>query len=251
VAARLRDINADGNLDAIVLGAEKAGIELYLGDGTGKWTLGTQLMEGNIGRDLSLGDINEDGKLDIVASLARHGIMVFLRDETGGWAGSPTGFYSATGAFRSVALGDMNQDGHLDIALNGGSLGLQTPNGPDVYLGDGRGNWTPASDGLKVLKFATQGIALGDLNHDGHLDIVVGGNTTGKIGNKAHGLFLFTGDGRGNWTLQTNSGLPSEGFMWSYGIALGDLNRDGLLDIVVAHGATEGEGGYLTIWLHL
>ena len=132
----------------------------------------------------------------------------------------------------------------------GGSWGCRTPNGPDVYLGDGRGGWTPASNGLKAFKFATQGIALGDLNNDGHLDMVVGGNATGKIGDKAYGLFLFTGDGRGNWALQADSGLPSEGLMLSYGIALGDLNRDGFLDIVVTHGTTESEGGYLMVWLH-
>jgi hypothetical protein len=44
--------------------------------------------------------------------------------------------------------------------------------------------------------------------------------------------------------------LPAEGLMWPYGIALGDLNHDGLPDMVVAHGATEGKGGYLTVWLH-
>ena len=113
VAARLSDVNADGNPDAIVLGAERAGIEIYLGDGTGKWALGTRLMERNIGRDFALGDVNADGKLDIVSSFARHGIVVFLRDETGGWVGNPTGFYSASREFRSVALADVNQDGHL------------------------------------------------------------------------------------------------------------------------------------------
>jgi FG-GAP-like repeat len=249
-AARLCDVNGDGSLDAIVLGWKKAGIEIYLGDRSGMWSLATRLMEGNIGRDLAIGDVNADGKLDIVASLANHGVVVFLQDGSGGWSGGPTGFRSVSREFRSLALGDINQDGHLDIALNGGFLGLHTPNGPDVYLGDSKGGWTAASNGLKVLRSIAAGIALGDLDNDGRLDLVVGGNTTKAIGNKAYGLFLFTADGQGNWTLRSESGLPAEGLMWPYGIALGDLNHDGLPDMVVAHGATEGKGGYLTVWLH-
>jgi FG-GAP-like repeat len=248
-AARLGDVNGDGYLDAVVLGSGKTGIEIYLGEGTGKWTLATRLMQGSIGRDVALGDVNGDGKLDIVASLANHGVVVYLQDGTESWSGGPTGFYAANREFRSVALGDINKDGHVDIALNGGFVGLQTPNGPDVYMGDGQGGWTPGSNGLKVLKFPSSGVALGDVDNDGCLDLVAGGNTTGKLGDKAYGLFLFTGDCQGNWTRCSESGLPVEGLMLPYGIALGDLNHDGRLDIVVTHGATQGQGGYLTIWL--
>ena len=43
VAARLLDVNGDGHLDAIVLGLQRAGLEIYLGDGTGQWTLGNAI----------------------------------------------------------------------------------------------------------------------------------------------------------------------------------------------------------------
>ena len=249
VAARLADVNGDGHLDAIVLGTEEVGLEIYQGDGTGQWTLMAQLMPGSIGKDLAIGDINGDGKPDIVA-VFNLGVVVFLQDESGGWARSPPDSYAIPGRFRSVALGDVNHDGHLDIALNGDFVGPNTPHGPDVYLGDGKGGWTPASKGLKVFQPSSQGIAIGDVDNDGCLDLVVGGNTTGAIGDKAYGLFLFTGDCRGNWTLQPNSGLPSEGLPYPYGIALGDVNHDGLLDIVSVHGFTQDEGGHLAVWLH-
>jgi hypothetical protein len=245
VAAKLADVNGDGHLDAIVLGYDKAGLEVYLGDGTGQWTRVAQLMPGNIGRDLAVADINGDGKLDIVA-VFEHGVAVFLQDGTGGWSQSPPNAYALRGQFWNVAVGDVNQDGHLDLALNGQFLGRSLPHGPDVYLGDGTGGWTPASNGLKVFQLHSHGIALGDVDDDGCLDLVVGGNATGRIDATAYGLFLFTGDCRGNWTLQPDSGLPSEGLTFPRGIALGDLNHDGLLDIVVAHAA---EGGYLSVWL--
>jgi hypothetical protein len=246
VAAKLADVNGDGHLDAIVLGYDKAGLEVYLGDGTGQWTRVAQLMPGKIGRDLAVADLNGDGKLDIVA-VFEHGVVVFLQDGTGGWSQSPPGAYAIRGEFWNVAVGDVNQDGHPDLALNGQFLGRSFPHGPDVYLGDGTGGWTPASNGLKVFQLHSHGIALGDVDHDGCLDLVVGGNATGRIGDNAYGLFLFTGDCRGTWTLQPHSGLPSEGLTLSRGIALADLNHDGFLDIVVAHA---GEGGYLSVWLH-
>ena len=77
---------------------------------------------------------------------------------------------------------------------------------------------------------------------------MTGGNVTGAIGDTAYGLFLFTGDGQGHWTFQPDSGLPREGLALPYGIALGDLNHDGRLDIVVVHGGTD-LGGYVTVWL--
>ena len=246
VAARLADVNGDGHLDAIVLGYSEAGLEVYLGDGTGQWTLVAQLIQGNIGRDLAVVDMNGDGKLDIVA-VFEHGVVVFLQDGTGSWSQSPPDAYAIPGEFWSVAVGDVNQDGHLDLALNGQFLEPSLPHGPDVYLGDGTGGWTPASNGLKVFQLHSRGIALGDVDHDGCLDLVVGANITARPSDTAYGLFLFTGDCRGNWTLQPDSGLPSAGLMPSQGIALGDLNHDGFLDIVVAHAA---EGGYLSVWLH-
>jgi hypothetical protein len=250
-ASQLADLDGDGNPDAIVLGWQERGIEIYRGDGTGKWTLTARLMEGAIGRDLAIADINEDGKTDIVALAANRGVTIFLQTRMDAWSAHPANFFSATREFRSAAVGDINQDGHIDIALNGGFQGPLKQNGPDVYLGDGRGQWTAASTGLKVLQSPPSwGIALGDLNRDGHLDMVAGGNTTGQTGNTAHGLFLFTGDGRGQWNLQEQSGLPATGLVQPYGIRLGDLNHDDRLDIIVVHGATEDTGGYVAVWFH-
>src|SRR5262245_7759747 len=43
VAAQLADVNGDGELDLVLLGYAKAGIEIYLGDGKGNWKLHTTL----------------------------------------------------------------------------------------------------------------------------------------------------------------------------------------------------------------
>jgi hypothetical protein len=249
--SELVDIDGDGHLDAILLGWQKTGIDIYRGNGTGQWTLTTTLMAGAIGRDLTTADVNADGKVDIVLATANRGVIVYLQNHIGDWVARPTGFMSATHEFRSLAVGDLNRDGHLDIALNGGFPGPSENNGPDVYLGDGQGNWTLAANGLKVAPAPPSwGMALGDVNRDGHLDIVAGGKTSGLSRQTASGLFLFLGDGKGNWRLHTQSGLPATGLLPPYSIRLQDLNQNGRLDIVVIHGATQDNEGYISVWFH-
>lgn len=153
-------------------------------------------------------------------------------------------FYSESREFQSVALADVNNDGYLDIVINGTFFGWDKPNGPDVYLGDGRGGWKNSSAGLKALKLSSAGIALGDLDGDGNLDIVAGGSLTGDV-QDGYGLFRFRGDGKGGWRLVQESGLPTRGLPVIYSITLADLDGDGALEIVVLTG---GSNGSITIW---
>jgi FG-GAP-like repeat len=252
VAAQLADVNGDGELDLILVGFQRVGIEIYRGDGHGHWTLHQRLPDAPPGRtvpgrDLVLGDLNHDGHVDIVAAFNRWGLYIYYGDGQGGFTGGPVDFISPQ-AFGSIgvslALGDVNHDGHVDLVINGTFLGLNVPNGPDVYLGDGHGGWTAALDGLKVLKLAAPGLALWDLDQDGHLDLIAGGNITGEV-RAGQGLFWFKGDGKGGWQLQSESGLPSEGLPIPHGVTVADLDRDGIPEIIALHG---GGNGMLTVW---
>jgi VCBS repeat protein/FG-GAP repeat protein len=249
VATQLADLNRDGHLDLILVGYLKTGLEVYLGDGTGNWRFHTTLPQPRPGQDMPgravvLGDLNHDGNLDVVAAFQRWGVYIYYGDGRGDFTGGPVDFSSPTREFQSLALGDVNHDGHPDIAINGTFFGLDQPNGPDVYLGDGRGGWKASSAGLKVLKFASAGIALGDLDQDGNLDIIAGGNITGDV-RDGYGLFWFKGDGKGGWRLVQESGLPTSGLSVIYSVTLADLDHDGLLEIIALSGDRNGR---ITIW---
>src|SRR2546425_549256 len=186
VAAQLADLNGDGHLDLILVGYQRAGIEVYFGDGKGNWTLHTTLPEtlpgrSMPGRALVVGDLNHDGHLDLVAAFQRWGVYIYCGDGRGGFTGGPVGFHSVSQVFESVALADVNKDAHPDIVFNGTFFGPDQPNGPDVYLGDGQGGWKASSDGLKVIQFPSAGIAFGDLDQNRNMDIVSGGKGTGAV----------------------------------------------------------------------
>jgi hypothetical protein len=124
------------------------------------------------------------------------------------------------------ALGDVDGDGHLDIAAHPRKL-----RGPVVYRGDGKGNWSPASQGLAIPgKGCGVGVDLADVNADGHLDL--------GIADHCKGIYVFLGDGAGSWRLaQLVHAADRRGFE---DLAFADLDRDGHTDIV---GASTFRGG--------
>jgi hypothetical protein len=70
-----------------------------------------------------------------------------------------------------------------------------------------------------------------DLDGDGHLDLLVSGKEKKKNYGNAYGVFLFLGDGNGNWKRIVDTGLPQNGLYQSWGLALSDIDGDGTLEI--------------------
>jgi len=227
------DVNGDGYLDIVAIAQDQGGISLYLGDGSGSnWTLQTEstLPSEGWGNRISLRDVNQDRRLDVVAS-ASEGPRVWLGDGTGNWTQSSKGLPSpmTQGLFSGITVGDVNGDGRTDIAV------ANWIDGPEVFLQQADGSWKDTPDVFPEMQGGAVGVALGDINQDGSLDLLVSGRLTHEVG-YVYGLFVLQGDGRGGWRYLRGTKLPDTGLSTHWGVTMGDVNGDGVLDLVYGTG---------------
>jgi PKD repeat protein len=149
------------------------------------------------------------------------------------------------GGHTEFDMGDVNADGNLDIVSIGdhGSP-LYDYYGIMVWLGDGAGNWERVMSG----EFGYGGVALGDVNGDGFIDIGYGmhHNYSGNdFGDQI--LEIALGDGTGqNWT-PWDDGLAGNGEDWGmFGSDFADVDNDGDLDLgSISFGCCAGVHVYL------
>jgi hypothetical protein len=217
------DVNGDGKLDLIsgnnvapnpVAPADDATFSVCLGNGDGTFQPPVNYQVSGYMVSMAIGDINNDGKLDVIAA-ANQGnggpIFKFLGNGDGTFA-SPVSSQDI-GSGQQWLLADLNGDGNLDVLSldNGGSV--------DVYLGNGTGSFTAGgsySIGVGPLSFA-----LADINADGKLDLIAPGTSSQNLG-----IVLGNGDG----TFGQPTIYPSGGYSGN-GIVVADFNGDGMLDL--------------------
>ncbi len=131
------------------------------------------------------------------------------------------------------AFDDINMDGNIDILTVGdhGSPNFNSAqHGIIVWFGDGAGNFENYMNG----NFGYGGIAIGDVNNDGHKDVGYGvhHNYSGtNWGDQLNEVVL--GDGTGmNWEVW-DEGLSGNGEDWGmFETDFGDVDNDGDLDLV-------------------
>ncbi len=179
---------------------------------------------------VTFGDVNNDGDLDVIAASDGNGIRVFLGDGTGNWS-AVASHPAEDGGYGGVAVGDYDGDGNLDIFAGSPGNGDSSPKGLHAFKGDGSGGFTEitASSNLPTSGY-WRGVAVGDVNSDGHLDLAA---TSGY--GSSNGIHVYTGDGTGTFT-DESSGLPGNQDRDS-SVELVDFDNDGDLDLAAGGAA--------------
>ncbi|HAD05082.1 MAG: hypothetical protein A2091_12615 [Desulfuromonadales bacterium GWD2_61_12] len=171
------DVNNDNFVDLYVVNGRYPVGEpnkLYINNGNGTFTDTTKkagVEDPNWGLGAAFADVDNDGDQDLFVSNYVGPNNLYLNDGKGGFAKATSQIKgSHDGWGKGPTFGDIDHDGDVDLYEGDCKLANQ------LYLNDGKGNFTNVVDSQPVLKcetVRTKGTAFGDIDNDGDLDLYV------------------------------------------------------------------------------
>ncbi len=184
---------------------------------------------------IALGDLDEDGDLDLVAAIPGGERVSVLLGNGNGTFGAPTTFEIHPGAnirIVHLAVADLDGDGHLDLALAN-----DQPTNPEIITmrGDGTGallafHREPLTIDTNVVTLISA-VAVADIEGDGDLDILAA--CVGAVPNQIEDatITVLVNDGTGNTPTRTAFDAGGEE---PSAMSVGDVDNDGDVDVAVA-----------------
>lgn len=229
-AVAIGDVNGDGRNDVVMTTSYyfdpandfKLFVFLQNADGTLappiKYPTGSSYV--CMAQTVAIGDVNHDGRNDVVIGDSGCGIEVFLQDGAGALSAGVS--YASTDS-NKVRIADVNNDGLQDVV----GIGLGTGS-VSVWLQNASGTLdSPLT--YPVTHGGFDDLEVGDINNDGLIDIVVMSGAT-----FAPNLGVLTQKAGGDFNAPAYySVAPS---LLTHGVGVGDLNGDGSNDVVVTYG---------------
>ena len=229
-AVRAADLDRDGHMDLIIDHREAEGLLILRGLGQCRFELPGSIVKvgGDPYRGMAVGDINNDGKFDLVTpNPAEVGVLLNTSNEQISFV--QTSPVAAEAPF-AVELGDFNGDNKLDLIVasdEGSSL-------VELFFGNGQGEFEKADE--SPFHFASGGkkVAVGDFNGDGIQDAAISSYQSVDV-------FVLLGSSG----LIRSGYLPGDKHPWS--LAVADLDANGRDDLVIANDIAHTAMIYLSL----
>ena len=246
------DLDGDSRLDIIAINADSNVVSIYRNISspgtltTNSFATRIDLSGGNTMRGLAVQDLNGDGLPEIVtANAGDNTISVYQNLSTVGNIAFATrvNFATASGP-QGLAIGDLDGDGNPDVAVtcSGGTPTVS------VFRNLGTGGNIMANSLASHVDFpalpSVFPIAIGDVDGDGKLDLVVG------ISQSSDAILVYRNTSTVG-SITTNSFAAPVRFAapgWVNSVALADLDGDGKLDIALS---TQQSGNYFSIFKNI
>ncbi|MEE3337864.1 MAG: Ig-like domain-containing protein [Candidatus Latescibacterota bacterium] len=249
------DFDGDGDDDLALMGTNRSGEARTLLYANEEGTLSLHTDAGLLGLtkgDVAWADIDGDGDLDLfsggqIADDNREGIIYRVSGEGLGSTFDPAISFSPALDFSSAQFGDLDLDGDLDLVYAGQSDSVennQLVSLTTVWLNDGDGGYSQGFDGVEGVNNGD--LELADLDGDGDLDLLL----TGAATDGDPRTLLYRNDHPLDF-IDTGAQIQA---LESSNLALGDVDRDGDLDLALGGLSASGlyaamftnDGGVLT-----
>ncbi len=168
------DYDNDGDLDLYLSNFNAEANKLFRNDGGGSFTdvTGPPLNDAGSGMGVAWGDYDNDGDLDLYLVNYNGANKLFRNNGGGSFTDATSGPLGDAGFGYGCAWGDYDNDGDLDLYLaNGGGTGDNR-----LFRNDGGGTFVDAASPLVKNTGPSTGVAWGDYDSDGDIDLYVTNN---------------------------------------------------------------------------